>query len=125
MLYPGAVVAPDDISKLSRVCAIICDESGIESSSRAAQAVAAHVFRLFMNGLTEEWELLGIMRHRQTHQFAHLHRSGQVTVNDRAAPPPALPLRARLPLPSSCLSAGRGLRTLPTRCRNITLGNLS
>ena len=68
MLYPGAVVAPDDLNKLSWVCATIYDENGIVPSSRTGQAIAAHVFRLFMNGLTEEWELLRIMRHRQTHQ---------------------------------------------------------
>ena len=80
MLYPGAIVAPHDLSKLSRVCASLCDENGIERGSRTAQAVAAHVFRLFMNGLTEEWELLGTMRHRQTHQFAH---SGEAWLKHR------------------------------------------
>jgi hypothetical protein len=71
MLYPGGVVMPDDLSKLSRVCATICDENGVEPTSGTAQSLAAHIFRLFMNGLTEEWELLGIMRHRKSHQFAH------------------------------------------------------
>jgi hypothetical protein len=71
MLYPGAVVMPEDLRKLSRVCAAICDENGVERNSGLAQVLAAHVFRLFMNGLTEERELLGTMRHRQMHQFAH------------------------------------------------------
>jgi len=64
MLYPGAIVMPDEIRKLSHVCATICDESGVALGSKGGQALAAHIFRLFMNGLTEELELLGAMRHR-------------------------------------------------------------
>jgi hypothetical protein len=67
MLYPGAVVMPDDLRNLSRVCAIICSETGVEPSSGSGQALADHTFRLFMNGLTEERELLGAMRHRYGH----------------------------------------------------------
>ena len=54
MLYPGAVVMPEDLGKLSRVCAAIFDENGIEPRSDVGQAMAAHILRLFMNGLTEE-----------------------------------------------------------------------
>ena len=55
MLYPGAVVMPGDVAKLARICATVCEENGVEPSSGTAQALAAHIFRLFMNGLTEEW----------------------------------------------------------------------
>ena len=41
MLYPGAVVMPEDLGKLSRVCAAICDENGIEPRSDVGQAMAA------------------------------------------------------------------------------------
>ena len=68
MLYPGAVIQPHDLDKLSRVCATICDQGGVEPDSETARATATHVFRLFMNGLTEEWELLGTMRNRQRNQ---------------------------------------------------------
>ena len=71
MLYPGAVVMPEDLGKLSRVCAAIFDENGIEPRSDVGQAMAAHILRLFMNGLTEEWELLGTMRHRHKHRLPH------------------------------------------------------
>ena len=82
MLYPGAVVMPDDVSKLSRVCATICEETGVEPSSGMAHALAAHIFRLFMNGRTEEWELLRTMRHRQTHQSSpyRLERSAKKSI---------------------------------------------
>jgi hypothetical protein len=68
MLYPGAVILPHELGKLSRVCATICDESGFERDSGTARAMAAHVIRLFMNGQTEEWELLETMRNRQKHR---------------------------------------------------------
>jgi hypothetical protein len=71
MLYPGGVVMPEDLGKLSRVCATICAEHRVKPKSGKAQALAAHVFRLFMNGLTEEGELLGTMRHRQKHGPSH------------------------------------------------------
>jgi hypothetical protein len=71
MLYPGGVVMPDDLSKLSRVCAKICAEHKVKPKSGNAQALAAHVFRLFMNGLTEEDELLGTMRNKHKHKLGH------------------------------------------------------
>jgi hypothetical protein len=70
MLYPGAIVWPDDLNKLSRVCATICGENGFEPRSGIANALATQIFRLFMNGLTEERELLGVMRNRCAHQSA-------------------------------------------------------
>jgi len=78
MLYPGGVVMPDDLSKLSRVCATICAEHEVKPKSGMAQALAAHIFRLFMNGLTEEYELLDAMRHRQKHSFVHSRRPAVV-----------------------------------------------
>lgn len=67
MLYPGAVLMPDDVHKLSRVCAIIFKEKGVEPSSGRARDLAADILRLFMNGLTEEQELLRTIRHKQAH----------------------------------------------------------
>lgn len=90
MLYPGAVVMPDDLENLARVCAIICDESGVEPSSGSGQALAAHIFRLFMNGLTEERELLGAMRHRYG-------QNGSQRPRERRSPRPAYTDQLRSP----------------------------
>ena len=80
MLYPGAVVMPDDLRKLSRVCATICDENAVAPSSTVGQALAAHTFRLFMNGLTEEQELLATMRNRLGCKGSPRHSEGQSPV---------------------------------------------
>ena len=58
MLYPGRFLEPSDIVMLARVCATVCEERGVPVASRAGERTAAHVLRLFLNGLTGENELI-------------------------------------------------------------------
>lgn len=62
MLYPGRFLEPSDIVMLARVCETVCKERGLPVASRAGERTAAHVLRLFMNGLTGENELLDAER---------------------------------------------------------------
>jgi hypothetical protein len=62
MLYPGRFLEPSDIVMLARVCEMVCKERGVPVASRAGERTAAHVLRLFMNGLTGENELLDAER---------------------------------------------------------------
>jgi hypothetical protein len=70
LLYPAGVVRPHDLDKLSRVCRTICAEFGVHPESAFAQSVGSHILRLYMNGLTEEWELLRSMRNRRPQWYA-------------------------------------------------------
>ncbi|TPI46768.1 hypothetical protein FJ946_29985 [Mesorhizobium sp. B2-4-7] len=62
MLYPGRFLGPSDIVMLAHVCHSVCKERGVAPASNEAARIAAHVLRLFMNGLTEEDELLDAER---------------------------------------------------------------
>ncbi|RUZ11770.1 hypothetical protein EN961_32785, partial [Mesorhizobium sp. M7A.F.Ca.CA.001.09.1.1] len=58
MLYPGRFLEPSDIVMLARVCATVCEQRGVPVASWAGERTAAHVLRLFLNGLTGENELI-------------------------------------------------------------------
>ncbi|ESY74488.1 hypothetical protein X740_31800 [Mesorhizobium sp. LNHC221B00] len=62
MLYPGRFLGPSDIVKLAHVCETVCNERGVALASQDGERIAAHVLRLFMNGLTAESELLDAER---------------------------------------------------------------
>lgn len=64
MLFPGQVVMSDELAMLTRVYKTICEERRIPVDSPRCQKVAAHIFKLFMNGLTDEDEILHAMRNR-------------------------------------------------------------
>ncbi|BCM21818.1 hypothetical protein MJ8_56150 [Mesorhizobium sp. J8] len=64
MLYPGQVVTSDELEMLTRVYRSISQERGIPANSPRCEKVAVHIFKLFMNGLTEEDELLFAVRNR-------------------------------------------------------------
>jgi len=64
MLYPGQIVMDDELAMLARVHKTLCQEREIELDSSRGQKVAAHLFKMFLNGLTEEDELLHAMRNR-------------------------------------------------------------
>jgi hypothetical protein len=80
MLYPGRFLGPSDIVMLAQVCQAVCKERGVLPASHDGERIAAHVLRLFMNGLTGETELLEAERNwaRRPHlSFQH------IPVNDR------------------------------------------
>ncbi|MBZ9973868.1 MULTISPECIES: hypothetical protein [unclassified Mesorhizobium] len=54
----------DELAMLTRVYKAICLERGIPFDSPRREKVAAHIFMLFMNGFTDEDELLFTMRNR-------------------------------------------------------------
>ncbi|RUU06720.1 hypothetical protein EOD10_33845 [Mesorhizobium sp. M7A.T.Ca.TU.009.01.3.2] len=62
MLYPGRFLEPSDIEMLARVCHTVCKERGVPLASESGEHIAAHVLRLFMNGLTGQSELLDAER---------------------------------------------------------------
>lgn len=62
MLYPGRFLEPSDIEMLARICHMVCKEHGVSLSSQNGERIAAHVLRLFMNGLTGQSELLDAER---------------------------------------------------------------
>jgi hypothetical protein len=62
MLYPGRFLEPSDIEMLARVCHMVCKERGVPLASENGERIAAHVLRLFMNGLTGQSELLDAER---------------------------------------------------------------
>ncbi|TIN90812.1 MAG: hypothetical protein E5Y06_30990 [Mesorhizobium sp.] len=62
MLYPGRFLGPSDIVKLAHVCETVCNERGVALASQDGERIAAHVLRLFMNGMTAESELLDVER---------------------------------------------------------------
>lgn len=62
MLYPGRFLEPSDIEMLARVCHTVCNERRVSLSSQNGERIAAHVLRLFMNGLTGQSELLDAER---------------------------------------------------------------
>jgi hypothetical protein len=62
MLYPGRFLEPSDIEMLARVCHMVCKERGVPLASESGEHIAAHVLRLFMNGLTKRNELLDAER---------------------------------------------------------------
>jgi hypothetical protein len=64
MLYPGQVVMDDELAMLARVHKTLCRERGIELDSVRGQRLAAHLFKMFLNGLTEQEELLHAARNR-------------------------------------------------------------
>lgn len=68
MLFPAGVVEPDDLKMLVRVFDAVCEDATVDLDSKGRQAVASHIFRLFMNGLTTEAELFATMRHRERHR---------------------------------------------------------
>jgi hypothetical protein len=65
MLYPGGVIYPSELKRLSRVCRRLCDEIGLPPKSDAGHGLAAHVLQLFMNGITEADELIRLVRNRR------------------------------------------------------------
>ena len=67
MLFPGGSLSPDDLAKLCRVCRAACEEAGLALNSARAEAIATNLMTLFMNGLTEEDELLHAVRRRAAH----------------------------------------------------------
>ncbi|WP_131803266.1 hypothetical protein [Mesorhizobium sp. LCM 4576] len=73
MLYPGQVVTNDELDMLTRVYKTISQERGLPADSPRCEKVAAHIIKLFMNGLTDEDELLFAVRNRgplvPTHQI--------------------------------------------------------
>ena len=64
MLYPAQSLSPGEIAMLSRVSRTICEELSLPLASERAQKTAAHILKLFMNGLTDEAELLDAERNR-------------------------------------------------------------
>jgi hypothetical protein len=49
---------------LRRVHRTICKDAHLKPESERAQRIASHLMKLFMNGMTDEDELLRTMRHR-------------------------------------------------------------
>ncbi|PBB83964.1 MULTISPECIES: hypothetical protein [unclassified Mesorhizobium] len=64
MFYPGHVVMDDELAMLAGVHKTLCQERGIELDSLRGQRLAAHLFKMFLNGLTEQEELLHAARNR-------------------------------------------------------------
>jgi hypothetical protein len=64
MLYPGQCLGPCEIDVLARVCRTVCQERGLSLQSIEAERTAAHLLKLFMNGLTGKEELLDAERNR-------------------------------------------------------------
>ena len=64
MLYPGHVVMDDELAMLAGVHKTLCQEHGIELDNVRGQKLAAHLFKMFLNGLTEQEELLHAARNR-------------------------------------------------------------
>ena len=64
MLYPGHVVMDDELAMLAGVHITLCQERGIELDSARGQRLAAHLFKMFLNGLTAQEELLDAARNR-------------------------------------------------------------
>lgn len=58
MLYPGRFLEENEIGMLARVFQTVCKEGGILPVSQQGERLAAHLLKLFMNGLTGEHELL-------------------------------------------------------------------
>ncbi|TPK66266.1 hypothetical protein FJ963_03505 [Mesorhizobium sp. B2-1-4] len=85
MLYPGRFLEPSDIEMLARVCHAICKERGVPLGSHNGELIAAHVLRLFMNGLTGASELLDAERNWATRPAAHNQISGNNYANMREA----------------------------------------
>ncbi|MBZ9684288.1 MULTISPECIES: hypothetical protein [unclassified Mesorhizobium] len=51
MFYPGRFLEPNDIEMLARVAETISNERGVASKSPQRERLAAHLLKLFMNGL--------------------------------------------------------------------------
>ena len=64
MLFPGGVIAPSELEQLRRIHRTICSDVHLLPESGPAQRIASHLMKLFMNGTTDETELLRIMRNR-------------------------------------------------------------
>lgn len=64
MLFPGGVIAPSELEQLRRVHRTICQDVQLRPESDSAERIASHLMKLFMNGMTDEDELLRTMRHR-------------------------------------------------------------
>ncbi len=64
MLYPGHVVMDDELAMLAGIHKTLCQERGIELESVRGQKLAAHLFKMFLNGLTTKEELLYAARNR-------------------------------------------------------------
>lgn len=62
MLYPGRFLGPSDIEMLAQVCHTVCKERALPLASQNGERIAAHILRLFMNGLVEQNELLDAER---------------------------------------------------------------
>jgi hypothetical protein len=62
MLFPGGSLSAVEVTKLRRVCRTACEERGVALESAEAAAIARHVMKLFMNGLSDEDELVDTMR---------------------------------------------------------------
>jgi|UPI00047FA4A8 hypothetical protein len=76
MLYPGRFLEPSDVVLLAHVCQAVCKERGVLPASHDGERIAAHVLRLFMNGLTGENELLEAERNwarRPNRSFHQIH----------------------------------------------------
>jgi hypothetical protein len=54
----------DELAMLGRVHKTICRERDIALDSTRGRRIAAHLFKMFLNGLTEEDELLHAIRNR-------------------------------------------------------------
>jgi hypothetical protein len=64
MLFPGGVIAPSELRQLRRIHRTICSDTQLPPESVPAERIASHLMKLFMNGMTDETELLRIMRNR-------------------------------------------------------------
>lgn len=85
MLYPGRFLEPSDIVMLARVCATVCEERGVPVASRAGERTAAHVLRLFLNGLTGENELIDAEKNRARGSDLAFERASVSYENKREA----------------------------------------
>lgn len=64
MLYPGQFIFPDQLEKLGRALKNVLDEVGLDAKSAEAEQIALNIMKLFMNGLTEEDELVAAAKNR-------------------------------------------------------------
>ncbi|TPM30019.1 hypothetical protein [Mesorhizobium sp. B2-3-4] len=68
MFYPGRFLEPKEIAMLARVTETISSERGVAPKSPERERLAAHLLKLFMNGLAGEDELLDAERNRARRQ---------------------------------------------------------
>jgi hypothetical protein len=64
MLFPGGVIIPSELEQLRRIHRALCSDAHLTPESAPAQRIAGHLMKLFLNGMTDEAELLRTMRHR-------------------------------------------------------------